>query len=119
MLKTPELAMPRAKKVTTVCNGRREVWTAVFFYRQIVILISIINSNSAIRGIIYYQNNDNAQVYNHCSHSFRIKKALTAETMRALICYSVKHISVDTVRLKNYFLSAIAACIAFACCRTF
>ena len=26
MLKTPELAMPRTRKVTTVCNGRREVW---------------------------------------------------------------------------------------------
>ena len=27
MLATPELAMLRTKKVTTVCNGRREVWT--------------------------------------------------------------------------------------------
>lgn len=27
MLKTPELAMPKSRKVTTVCNGRREVWT--------------------------------------------------------------------------------------------
>lgn len=27
MLKTPELAIPRSRKVTTVCNGRREVWT--------------------------------------------------------------------------------------------
>ena len=27
MLKTPELAMPRTRKVTTVCNGRREFWT--------------------------------------------------------------------------------------------
>ena len=27
MLKTPELSMPRTNKVTTVCNGRREVWT--------------------------------------------------------------------------------------------
>ena len=27
MLKTPELAMPRSRKVTTVCNGRREVWS--------------------------------------------------------------------------------------------
>ena len=25
-LKTPELAMPRTSKVTTVCNGKREVW---------------------------------------------------------------------------------------------
>ena len=27
MLKTPELAMPRSSKVTTVCNGRSEIWT--------------------------------------------------------------------------------------------
>lgn len=27
MLKTPELAMPRSRKITTVCNGKREVWT--------------------------------------------------------------------------------------------
>ena len=27
MLAIPELAMPRSSKVTTVCNGRREVWT--------------------------------------------------------------------------------------------
>ena len=27
MLKISELAMPRSRKVTTVCNGRREVWT--------------------------------------------------------------------------------------------
>ena len=27
MLKTPELAMPRTNKVTTVCNGRRKDWT--------------------------------------------------------------------------------------------
>ena len=27
MLKTPELAMLRTNKVTTVCNGKREVWT--------------------------------------------------------------------------------------------
>lgn len=26
MLNTPELAMLRTNKVTTVCNGRREVW---------------------------------------------------------------------------------------------
>lgn len=26
MLKTPELAMPRSRKVTTVCNGKREIW---------------------------------------------------------------------------------------------
>lgn len=26
MLKISELAMPRSNKVTTVCNGRREVW---------------------------------------------------------------------------------------------
>ena len=27
MLATPEWAMPRSRKVTTVCNGRREIWT--------------------------------------------------------------------------------------------
>lgn len=27
MLKIPELAMPRSRQVTTVCNGKREVWT--------------------------------------------------------------------------------------------
>ena len=27
MLAIPELAMPRSRKVTTVCNGSREVWT--------------------------------------------------------------------------------------------
>ena len=27
MLKYPELAMPRSRIVTTVCNGKREVWT--------------------------------------------------------------------------------------------
>ena len=27
MLAIPELAMPRTRKVTTFCNGRREVWT--------------------------------------------------------------------------------------------
>ena len=26
-LAIPELAMPRTRKVTTVCNGRHEVWT--------------------------------------------------------------------------------------------
>ena len=26
MLAIPELAMPRTSKVTTVCNGKREVW---------------------------------------------------------------------------------------------
>ncbi|WP_295093352.1 hypothetical protein [Ruminococcus sp.] len=26
MLHYPELAMPRSRTVTTVCNGRREVW---------------------------------------------------------------------------------------------
>ena len=26
MLKTPELAMPKSRKVTTFCNGRKEVW---------------------------------------------------------------------------------------------
>ena len=27
MLAIPELAMPRTRKVITVCNGKREVWT--------------------------------------------------------------------------------------------
>ena len=27
MLAIPELAIPRTRKVTTVCNGRHEVWT--------------------------------------------------------------------------------------------
>ena len=27
MLKYPELAMPQRRSVTTVCNGKREVWT--------------------------------------------------------------------------------------------
>ena len=27
MLAIPELAMPSTNKVTTVCNGKREVWT--------------------------------------------------------------------------------------------
>ncbi len=27
MLKIPELAMLRTRKVTTVCNGKHEVWT--------------------------------------------------------------------------------------------
>lgn len=26
MLSIPELAMPRTRKVTTVCNGKKEVW---------------------------------------------------------------------------------------------
>ena len=26
MLKYPELAMPKTRKVVTVCNGKREVW---------------------------------------------------------------------------------------------
>ena len=27
MLKTPELAMPRTRKITALCNGRRGVWS--------------------------------------------------------------------------------------------
>lgn len=27
MLSIPELAIPRSRTVTTVCNGKREVWT--------------------------------------------------------------------------------------------
>ncbi len=26
MFKIPELAMPKTQKVTTICNGKREVW---------------------------------------------------------------------------------------------
>ena len=41
MLKTPELAMPKTCRVTTVCNGRKEVWedreeAQVFFLRQMM-----------------------------------------------------------------------------------
>ncbi len=27
MLKISELAMPKSRKVTTICNGKRKVWT--------------------------------------------------------------------------------------------
>lgn len=27
MLSIPELAMPKSRKVTTICNGKREVWS--------------------------------------------------------------------------------------------
>lgn len=27
MLKNPELAIPKSQKITTVCNGKRKVWT--------------------------------------------------------------------------------------------
>ncbi len=27
MLAIPELAMPRSRKVTAICNGKRDVWT--------------------------------------------------------------------------------------------
>ena len=27
MLKIPELSTPKSQKVTTVCNGKREIWT--------------------------------------------------------------------------------------------
>ena len=41
MLKIPELAMPKTQKVTTVCNGKREVWedreeAKDFFIRQMM-----------------------------------------------------------------------------------
>lgn len=41
MLKIPELAMPRTRKVTTVCNNKREVWAdreeaKDFFLRQMM-----------------------------------------------------------------------------------
>ena len=42
MLKIPELAMPKTRKVTTVCNGKKEVWedreeAKDFFIRQMMI----------------------------------------------------------------------------------
>ncbi len=41
MLRIPELAMPRTRKVTTVCNDKKEVWNdreeaQDFFLRQIM-----------------------------------------------------------------------------------
>ena len=27
MLKVPELAIPKTQKITTMCNGKREIWT--------------------------------------------------------------------------------------------
>ena len=41
MLSVPELAMPRTRKVTTVCNGKKEVWNyreeaQDFFLRQMM-----------------------------------------------------------------------------------
>ena len=41
MLKTPELAMPKSRKVTTICNGRKEEWgdreeAQDFFLRQMM-----------------------------------------------------------------------------------
>lgn len=41
MLSIPELAMPRTRKVTTVCNGKKEVWNdreeaQDFFRRQMM-----------------------------------------------------------------------------------
>ena len=41
MLSIPELAMPRTRKVTTVCNGKKEVWNdreeaQDFFLRQMM-----------------------------------------------------------------------------------
>lgn len=42
MFKIPELAMPKTQNVTTICNGKREVWTDCeeakdFFIRQMMI----------------------------------------------------------------------------------
>lgn len=42
MFKIPELAMPKTQNVTTVCNGKREVWedreeAKDFFLRQMMI----------------------------------------------------------------------------------
>ena len=41
MFTIPELAMPKTRKVTTVCNGKREVWSdreeaKDFFIRQMI-----------------------------------------------------------------------------------
>lgn len=41
MFNIPELVMPRTRKVTTVCNGKREVWAdreeaKDFFIRQMM-----------------------------------------------------------------------------------
>lgn len=41
MLSIPELAIPRTRKVTTVCNGKKEVWNdreeaQDFFRRQMM-----------------------------------------------------------------------------------
>lgn len=41
MFKIPELAMPKTQKVTTVCNGKSEVWedreeAKDFFIRQVM-----------------------------------------------------------------------------------
>ena len=40
MFKIPEFAMPKTKKVTTVCNGKREVWTdyeeAKFYFLEMM-----------------------------------------------------------------------------------
>ena len=41
MLSIPELTMPRTRKVTTVCNGKKEVWNdreeaQDFFRRQMM-----------------------------------------------------------------------------------
>lgn len=41
MFTIPELAMPRSREVTTVCNGKREVWAdreeaKDFFLRQMM-----------------------------------------------------------------------------------
>lgn len=41
MFKIPELAMPRTRKVTTICDGKKEVWDDCeeaqdFFLRQMM-----------------------------------------------------------------------------------
>ena len=41
MLRIPELAMPKTRKVTTICNGKKEVWdnreeAQDFFLRQMM-----------------------------------------------------------------------------------
>ena len=41
MFKIPELAMPRTRKITTICDGKKEVWddyeeTKNFFLKQMM-----------------------------------------------------------------------------------
>jgi hypothetical protein len=50
MLAIPELAMPKSRKATTVCNGRREVWTdheeAKEYFLETIIVFLLFSSLS-------------------------------------------------------------------------